>query len=104
MRRNQRLHSEQIPSEKNAWGGQNYTGFANAEMDALLDAIEVELDRVKRKKLWSRLQRLYAEELPVIPLYWRAEAYILPKWLIGLRPTGHQLTTTLWVEEWRDAR
>ncbi len=98
------LHSEMIPSAENAWGGQNYTGFANPEMDALLDAIEVELDRAKRKALWSRLQRLYAEELPVIPLYWRASPFILPKWLGGVRPTGHQETTTLWVEEWVDAR
>ncbi len=98
------LRSDQIPSEENAWSGQNYTGFANPEMDALIDAIEVELDRGKRKALWSRLQRLYAEELPVIPLYWRAQAYILPKWLKGVRPTGHQGTTTLWIEDWRDAR
>jgi peptide/nickel transport system substrate-binding protein len=50
------------------------------------------------------LQTLYAEDLPVIPLYWRANAYVLPKWLEGVRPTGHQGTTTLWVEDWRDAR
>ncbi len=98
------LRSDQVPTEANAWSGQNYTGFRNADMDALIDAIEVELDRAKRKALWSRLQRLYAEELPVIPLYWRAAPYILPKWLSGLRPTGHQGTTTLWVEEWRDSR
>jgi len=98
------LRSDQIPSQENNWAGQNYTGFRNAEMDRLIDAIEVELDRDKRKALWSRLQRLYAEELPVIPLYWRAEAYVLPKWLSGVRPTGHQITTTMWVEEWRDGR
>ena len=98
------LRSDQIPSEENAWAGQNYTGFRNAEMDDLIDRIEVELDRPKRKALWARLQRLYAEELPVIPLYWRANPYILPKWLSGLRPTGHQGTTTLWIEEWRDSR
>ncbi|MFQ6016932.1 MAG: peptide ABC transporter substrate-binding protein [Kiloniellaceae bacterium] len=98
------LRSDQIPTSENNWSGQNYTGFKNAEMDALVDAIEVELDREKRKELWSRLQRLYVEELPVIPLYWRAAPYILPKWLKGIRPTGHQGTTTLWIEEWRDAR
>ena len=95
------LYSDQIPTADNNWAGQNYTGFKNADMDALIDAIEVELDRDKRKALWSRLQRLYVEELPVIPLFWRADAYILPKWLTGVRPTGHQFTTTLWVEEWR---
>ena len=73
-------------------------------MDALIDAIEVELDRDKRKALWQRLQALYAEDLPVIPLYWRASPYVLPTWLEGVRPTGHQGTTTLWVEEWRDTR
>ncbi|HEX9768143.1 MAG TPA: peptide ABC transporter substrate-binding protein [Kiloniellales bacterium] len=98
------LHSDQIPSPDNGWGGQNYTGYQSAEMDQLIDAIEVELDRDKRQALWRRLQTLYAEDLPVIPLYWRAEPYVLPTWLAGVRPTGHQGTTTLWVEEWRDMR
>lgn len=95
------LYSDQIPTAENNWAGQNYTGFKSAEMDAVIDAIEIELDRDKRKVLWNRFQRLYAEVLPVIPLYWRADAYILPNWLKGVRPTGHQVTTTLWIEEWR---
>ncbi len=95
------LHSDMIPSEENNWGGQNYTGYANPEMDRLIDQIEVELDREKRKALWHRLQALYAEDLPVIPLYWRANSYVKPAWLSGVRPTGHQETTSLWVEEWR---
>ncbi len=98
------LKSDEIPTPENGWGGQNYTGYRNAEMDRLIDAIEVELNRDKRRTLWHRLQVLYATDLPVIPLYWRANAYVLPKWLEGVRPTGHQGTTTLWVEEWRDNR
>jgi len=94
------LHSDQIPSTKNNWAGQNYTGFNNPEMDELLEAIDLELDEEKRRALWQRQQVLYAEELPVIPLYWRASAFVLPKWLKGVRPTGHQQTTTLWIEEW----
>ena len=94
------LHSEEIPSEANGWSGQNYTGFKNAEMDKLLDAIEVELDRSKRKTMWQRVQEIYAEELPVLPLYWRANPYILPKWLKGVRPTGQQASSTLWIEDW----
>jgi peptide/nickel transport system substrate-binding protein len=97
------LHCEQIPSEENGWGGQNYTGYCDPEMDALIDAIEVELDRDKRAEMWAELQRLYATELPALPLYWRAQAFVLPPWLEGVRPTGHQGTTTLWVEEWRRA-
>jgi peptide/nickel transport system substrate-binding protein len=95
------LHSEEIPSEANGWSGQNYAGFKNPRMDALLDAIEVELDRGKRAALWAELQRIYAEELPALPLFFRADAHIWPKWLEGVEPTGHMAPTTLWVERWR---
>ena len=98
------LHSKEIPTAKNNWSGQNYTGFKNAEMDQLLENIETELDRTKRKQLWHRLQEIYATELPVLPLYFRANSYILPKWLSGIKPTGHQYPTTLWVEDWTVAR
>ena len=62
------LHSEEIPTAENNWSGQNYTGFASPEMDELLEDIELELDRDKRAVLWHRLQKIYAEELPVLPL------------------------------------
>ena len=97
------LHSSQISTEENAWSGQNKTGFSNARVDALIDAMEVELDRDRRLAMWAELQRIYAEELPVLPLYWRANAFVLPRWLRGLRPTGHQFTSSLWVEEWHRA-
>ncbi|MBL8666792.1 MAG: peptide ABC transporter substrate-binding protein [Rhodospirillales bacterium] len=95
------LHASEIPTEANGWSGQNYTGFRNAEMDGLIEAIETELDEGKRRALWGRLQALYAEQLPALPLWWRANAFVLPAWLDGVRPTGHQYPTTLWVEEWR---
>jgi peptide/nickel transport system substrate-binding protein len=95
------LHSDHIPSTENNWAGQNNTGFRNAEVDKLIEQIEVELDRDKRKELWRRLQDIYAEELPAIPLYFRAEPHILPKWLENVRPTGHQYPSTLWIETWR---
>ena len=94
------LHSEHIPTKANNFSGQNYTSFKNAEMDELLETIEIQLDKSKRKEMWKRLQHIYANELPVLPLYFRANAYILPKWLTGVEPTGHQYSTTLWVENW----
>ncbi|MEZ5583949.1 MAG: hypothetical protein R3F37_15510 [Candidatus Competibacteraceae bacterium] len=53
--------------------------------------------------MWSQLQHLYANDLPVIPLFFRADAYILPPWLKGVRPTGHQFLSTLWIESWQSA-
>ncbi len=98
------LHSSEIPTEANNWRGQNYPGYVNPEVDRLIEAIEVELDRDTRKTLWRRLQHIYAEDLPVIPLYFRAEPYVFPKWLKGVEPTGHLVTTTNWIEHWRVER
>lgn len=94
------LHSDEIPAEENGWAGQNNTGFRNAAMDKLLDDMEVVCEGEANQALWNRMQALYAEELPVIPLYFRANAFIQPKWLEGVVPTGHQYPTTLWVEDW----
>jgi peptide/nickel transport system substrate-binding protein len=95
------LRSDEIPTASTGWRGQNYGGFRNHEADQLIDAIEIELARDRRAQLWRELQALYAEQLPALPLFFRADAYVLPKWLKGVTPTGHQYPTTLWIEQWR---
>ncbi len=95
------LHSEEIPTEANGWSGQNYPGYENPKMDRLIDALEIELDPEARLDLWADLQRLYAEDLPALPLYFRADAHVWPKWLRGVEPSGHLAPTTLGVERWR---
>lgn len=95
------LHSNMIPTEANNWAGQNYTGYRNPAVDALLDAIETDLNRDTRAAKWAELQRIYTADLPALPLYFRANPYVVPKWLKGIRPTGHLAPTTLWVEDWR---
>ena len=95
------LHSEEIPTEARNWSGQNYGGYRNPEMDALLEAIPQELDRERRRALWSRLQAIFAEDLPELPLWFRADAHVWPRWLEGVRPTGHLNPSSLWAEQWR---
>lgn len=95
------LHSSVIPSAANHYAGQNLSGYVNPRMDALLDQIEGEMDKGKRKELWRQLQVLYAEDLPALPLFWRTDAFVMPKWLKGVVPTGHQYPSTLWVEQWK---
>ncbi len=94
------LHSESIPTAENNWAGQNQPGIRNAEMDQLIDTIERELDAEKRKALWARMQRLYVDEAWVMPLFFRADPFVLPKWLAGLEPTGHQYPSPLGIEHW----
>jgi peptide/nickel transport system substrate-binding protein len=95
------LHSSEIPDAANGYAGQNAGGYKNPEMDRLIDAMEIELDTAKRKTLWAEAQRLYATDLPSLPLYFRSDTFILPKWLSGVRPTGNQYPTTLWITDWK---
>jgi len=95
------LHSDEIPRAERNFSGQNYPGFRHAEMDALLEALPIELDPAARRPLWNRLQAIYAEELPSLPLWFRQDAHVWPAWLEGVRPTGHLSPSSLWVEQWR---
>ena len=97
----QTLSSGQIPTAANNWGGTNYTDFHNPRMDADIDAMERELDPAKRLPLWADMQRIYADELPVLPLFFGSEAHVWPTWLKGVQPTGHNQPTTLSAEHWR---
>jgi peptide/nickel transport system substrate-binding protein len=95
------LHSDEIPTEKNGWSGQNYPGYANPVMDKALDGAERELDPDKRRTLFAQIERLYADDLPVLPLYFRVDPFVIPRQLKGVRPTGQLNSSTLWVEQWR---
>jgi peptide/nickel transport system substrate-binding protein len=95
------LHSSEIPAAENGWSGQNYPGYRNPEMDKALDAAEQELDVDRRRALFADIQRIHAEDLPVLPLFFRVDPFVIPKQLKGVVPTGHLNSSTLWVEQWR---
>jgi peptide/nickel transport system substrate-binding protein len=46
------------------------------------------------------MQRIYVDEAWVMPLFFRADPYVLPKWLAGLAATGHQYPSPLGIEHW----
>ncbi len=95
------LYSTEIPTEKNGWSGQNYPGYASPEMDKAMDSAERELDESKRRGYFADMQRIHAEDLPVLPLFFRVDPFVLPKQLKGVVPTGTLNSSTLWVEQWR---
>ena len=65
------LHSTMIPTPENGFSGQNYVGFSNPEADKLIDDLEVTCKEDEARPLWTRLQQIYAEQLPSLPLYFR---------------------------------
>lgn len=93
------LHSSSIPVESKNWAGNNIVAFSNPAFGQALDKILIELDPAARKKHWAELQKIYVEELPVLPLFFRVQPFALPKWLKGIEPTGSGVSTH-WAEYW----
>lgn len=94
------LHSTSVPSAKNSWAGQNYTGYKNPEMDKLIDAAELELDTAKRIAIGQKILEIYARDIPVIPVYYRQVNSVIPKGMKGYRLSGHQFYESLYAENW----
>ena len=94
------LHSSMIPSEKNSWGGQNYTGYKNIEVDHLIEKLEEELNPKKRAGLAQKIIEAYVRDIPVIPVYYRPNNCVVPKALKNFRLSGHVFYETLTAENW----
>jgi peptide/nickel transport system substrate-binding protein len=93
------LGSSEIPTKENNYTGTNAVAFSDPKMDADIAKAETELDPAKQQALWAEMQRIYAEQLPALPLFYRAEAHVVPKWLQGYVATGHG-GSSLWAENW----
>jgi peptide/nickel transport system substrate-binding protein len=54
----------------------NLTGYANAEIDALSEALSVEPDAAERNTILGRMQEIIAEDLPFVLLLYPDGAYV----------------------------
>jgi peptide/nickel transport system substrate-binding protein len=67
--------------------GSNRTAYANPSMDALLEAARATLDHGERRRLYAEVQRLAADDLPVIPLWWADNVAVHSRRLRGFVAT-----------------
>lgn len=94
------FHSKNIPAAANGFSGQNSGGWNNPKVDKILEALDVEFKDANRKKLIKDVLTLYTDEVPVIPLYYRADISVTPKNLKGYKQPGHQFVETNHAEKW----
>jgi peptide/nickel transport system substrate-binding protein len=73
------FHSQQVPPS-----GFNRGHYSNPEVDRLLDLASRSLDQEERRKYFSGVQKLVAEDAPYIPLWNRTNAIIAQRDLAGL--------------------
>lgn len=74
-------HSTQTTDE-----GQNYGGFANRDVDELLEQARLINDPIQRAELYRRFQEIFAQEVPALLLY-----YPIYNYAVGEQVKGVQL-------------
>ena len=70
--------------------GANRGHYRNPEVDALLDEARVESDQEKRRELFSKVQKIIAEDLPYVSLWFMDNVSVHRKRItdVQLSPTG----------------
>lgn len=61
------------------WTGSNsnnHTGYNSEAYNALIESTKTETDPVAREQLFVQAEMMLAEDMPIIPTYWRAEEYL----------------------------
>lgn len=93
------LGSDQVPTAENKFVGNNFSGYISEAMDAALDKYDASLTTEESKTSWSQIQDNFAEELPMLPLYFYARAYVSVPDLKNFRQSTYD-PLMIWSEEW----
>jgi peptide/nickel transport system substrate-binding protein len=75
------LHSGMVPPD-----GNNRGRYHNVRVDRLTQAAAGEMDLDRRRRIYARVQRIAARQLPFIPLWWPQNVVVSTSRLEGFKP------------------
>ena len=75
---------DQIAQKENQWSKENSSRYCNPEYEALLSQLKQGTDREKRRDLFIQMNDLLVEDVALIPLVRRSDAYAISNSLTGL--------------------
>jgi len=87
---------DNIPRAANGFAGSNVTGWANAEYDKLHFQALSQLDASARAETIKKMQEIFNDELPFIPLYERVEILAMKKGLVNYTKGTPLTRTPMW--------
>ncbi len=93
-------HSRNIPGAGNNWQGQNYAGWRHPEVDGLTERGARLVDVEARRQAYLRIQELLAQEVPVIPLYFRSNVDAVRDTVVNYKPNPTQAGNLWNAREW----
>jgi peptide/nickel transport system substrate-binding protein len=90
---------DQISQKENQWSKENSSRYCNPAYDALLEKLKGETNAEKRKALFIEMNDLLIEDVALIPLVSRKDAYAIASSLTNLEFTPWSAST--WkINEW----
>jgi peptide/nickel transport system substrate-binding protein len=75
------FHSQSVPPN-----GDNRGRYANTELDRLLEQGRATTDAAARKIIYRRAQKVIADDLPYLPLWWLRNVVVKKPTLHGFVP------------------
>ncbi|MBM2809449.1 MAG: hypothetical protein HW416_208 [Chloroflexi bacterium] len=95
-----RVHSAHCAREPQ-WNGNNRGCYENPAMDRIVDGLALAINPDEERRLFRDLIRFYAEELPVLPLYFNVEVTVFRDGITGLKGNSKPRTSHTWnIQEW----
>jgi len=93
--------TSEIPSDDNGWGGDNNPGYSNLAYDSACQGQLSSLDDAKKTEFAQEAQRIFAADLPVIPLFQRLKLAVSRPELAGVVIDPTVNTDLFKIEEFR---
>lgn len=93
-----RAHSKMVPLKTGQ--GSNYTQYANAEVDALLEKGITTTDEAERKTLYARIQEILLDEVPFAPQGATQQGQAYKKGMSGVKPNPYVVDATWNIQDW----
>lgn len=87
---------DNIPRPANGFAGSNITGWVNRDYDKLHFQALGQLDAAARAETIKKMQEIFNDELPFIPLYERVEILVTKKGLVNYTKGTPLTRTPMW--------
>ena len=66
--------------------GLNRGRYSNPEMDRLVEAGDATIDEAARKKIYAQVQKLAADDLPYVSLWWQDNVVVMNRTVSAFKP------------------
>jgi peptide/nickel transport system substrate-binding protein len=80
------IYRDTLSSKEFAPDGHNRGFYSNANFDTLVEAARFEIDPKKRKALYTKAQKIIAEDLPILPLWYNSNVSVIGPRVLNFEP------------------